>query len=153
MFKRDVFGICLRYAKDRAEGEDMMQEAFIRVYTDLYQYRPIGPFGGWVRRVTINSCLRYIRKRNRLVFNDKAEAMADAMPASDDILGRLAVADLVKWIQKLPEGYRLVFNLFVVEGYSHKEIADELGISVNTSKSQLFRAKAHLRKTLEKVLI
>ncbi len=153
MFKRDVFGLCMRYAKDRAEAEDMMQEAFIKVYSDLYQYKPIGPFGGWIRRVVINSCLRYIRKRKNLVFNDFSDEAVQAIPSNEDIVSDLEAKDLVRLMQKLPEGYRVVFNLYVIEGYSHKEISEQLGISVNTSKSQLSRAKANLRKALEKILI
>ncbi len=152
-FKKDVFGLCLRYAKDRAEAEDMMQEGFIKVYTDLYQYRPIGPLGGWIRRVVINSCLRFIRKRKRLVFNEYSDQMSSSLQSDDDVISDLSAKELVKIIQRLPEGYRLVFNLYVIEGYSHKEIAVQLGISDNTSKSQLSRAKAYLRRELEKILI
>ena len=152
-FKKDVFGLCLRYAKDRAEAEDKMQEGFIKVYTDLYQYRPIGPLGGWIRRVVINSCLRFIRKRKRLVFNEYSDQMSMALKSDDNVISDLGAKDLIKVIQKLPEGYRLVFNLYVIEGFSHKEIAEQLGISVNTSKSQLSRAKAYLRKKIERVLI
>ncbi len=152
-FKKDVFGLCMRYAKDRPEAEDMMQEGFIKVYSDLYQYRPIGPLGGWIRRVVINSCLRFIRKRKRLVFNDYSDEMSTNLQSHDNVESDLSAKDLIKIIQRLPEGYRLVFNLYVIEGFSHKEIAEQLGISVNTSKSQLSRAKANLRKELEKILI
>ncbi len=148
-----MFGICLRYAKDRAEAEDMMQEGFIKVYSDLYQYRPIGPLGGWIRRVVINSCLRFIRKRKKLVFNEYSDEMSSRLATNENVIDDLQAADLVKYIQRLPEGYRLVFNLYVVEGFSHKEIAEQLGVSVNTSKSQLSRAKAYLRKELGKILI
>ncbi len=153
MFRRDVMGICMRYSRDRSEAEDMMQEGFIKVYSDLYQYRPIGPLGGWIRRVVVNSCLRYIRKRKRLVFNEFSGMQTELMPTNEDVVSDLGAQDLMKLVQQLPDGYRLVFNLYVVEGYSHQEIAEQLGISVNTSKSQLSRAKANLRKTIEKILI
>lgn len=153
MFKRDVMGICMRYSRDRSEAEDMMQEGFIKVYSDLYQYRPIGPLGGWIRRVVVNSCLRFIRKRKRLVFNEFSGMQTELMPTNENVISDLGAQDLMKLVQKLPDGYRLVFNLYVVEGFTHQEIADQLGISVNTSKSQLSRAKANLRKTIEKILI
>lgn len=153
MFKRDVMGICMRYSRDRSEAEDMMQEGFIKVYSDLYQYRPIGPLGGWIRRVVVNSCLRFIRKRKRLVFNEFSGMKTELIPTNENVVSDLGAQDLMKLVQKLPDGYRLVFNLYVVEGFSHQEIADQLGISVNTSKSQLSRAKANLRKTIEKILI
>lgn len=143
----------MRYARDRSEAEDMMQEGFIRVFNDLRQYRDTGPLGAWIRRVVVNSALRYIRTRGRLVFNDIDNSMAATLPASDNVINDLGAEDLVRMVQLLPEGYRLVFNLYVVEGYSHQEISEQLGISVNTSKSQLSRAKASLRKTLEKILI
>lgn len=153
MFNRDVMGICMRYARDRSEAEDMMQEGFIKVYSDLYQYRPIGPLGGWIRRVVVNSCLRFIRKRKRLVFNEFSGMQTELLPTDENIISDLGAQDLMKLVQQLPDGYRLVFNLYVVEGFTHQEIADQLGISVNTSKSQLSRAKASLRKTIEKILI
>jgi RNA polymerase sigma factor (sigma-70 family) len=153
MFRRDVMGICMRYSRDRSEAEDMMQEGFIKVYSDLYQYRPIGPLGGWIRRVVVNSCLRFIRKRKRLVFNEFSGMKTELIPTDENVISDLGAQDLMKLVQLLPDGYRLVFNLYVVEGFSHQEIADQLGISVNTSKSQLSRAKASLRKKIEKILI
>ncbi len=153
MFSRDVMGLCMRYAKDRAEAEDMMQEGFIKIYGDLYQYRPIGALGAWIRRVVINSCLRYIRKRKKLVFNEYSDESIQRMETNEDVVSDMSAKELVQLVQQLPDGYRTVFNLYVIEGYSHKEIAEQLDISVNTSKSQLSRAKSYLRNLLENILI
>jgi len=151
-FKKLVFSVCMRYAKDVPEAEDIMQDAFVVLYRDLYQYRPLSALGAWVRRVSVNVALMHVRKK-RMIFSDvEMHTLADKVEGDDDIMGILNAKEIMKMIQLLPDGYRVVFNLYVVEGYSHKEIAEQLKVSVNTSKSQLSRAKRYLKKMLETAL-
>ncbi|MEM9888925.1 MAG: sigma-70 family RNA polymerase sigma factor [Bacteroidota bacterium] len=152
--KAMLFGVCLRYAKDRIEAEDFMQEGLIVIFRDLKQYRPTSALGAWMRRVMINVCLQQLRKRHNVFKVSSMEAKEVLMlQSAEDILGNLRAKELIQMVQSLPVGYRAVFNLYVIEGYSHKEIAELLNISMNTSKSQLSRAKANLRKLLEAELI
>lgn len=149
-YKSSMFGICLRYSKDYSEAQDLLQDGFIQIFKDLHQYKPIGPLGGWMRRVVINVALQHIRRKKKLFSDVDITTLSEKYESDDDIEGDLRAEALLKMVQQLPEGYRTVFNLYVVEGYPHKEIAEKLGISENTSKSQLSRAKAALRKMLEK---
>ena len=152
-YKVPMFRICLRYAQDRAEAEDMLQDGFIKVYTDLHQFRSDGPLGGWIRKVMVNTALMAIRKKKVLFSSIELEDIAEQVTTDEDVFATMNAKALTRIIQKLPTGYRVVFNMFVIEGYSHKEIAEQLNISVNTSKSQLSKGKAVLRRMLEKVII
>ena len=147
-----LFGICLRYAQNWQEAEDFLQEGMIVIYRDLYQYRPTGALGAWLRRVMVNVCLQHIRKRHRIIRTTSLDNYGEKLETTENLFSEFRAKALVKMIQQLAPGYRLVFNLYVIEGYSHQEIADQLDISINTSKSQLSRAKAALRKILEKEL-
>jgi len=152
-YKSQLFGVCLRYAKSRQEAEDMLQDGFVKIYSDLYQYRPIGPLGGWMRKVVVNVALQHIRRRKKLFPIIDLNQVADQYETDDVVFSNFRTKALVGMIQQLPDGYRAVFNLYVIEGYSHKEIAKQLGVSEATSKSQLSRAKATLRKMLEKSIV
>jgi RNA polymerase sigma factor (sigma-70 family) len=153
MFKKMIFSVAMRYAKDVPEAEDIVQDAFVVLYRDLYQYRPIGSFGGWVRRVTVNVALQHVRKK-RMIFSEvEIDVMAEQVQSDETIIGNINAREIMRMVQLLPDGYRMVFNLYVVEGFNHAEIAEQLNITVNTSKSQLSRAKAYLRKMLETALV
>ncbi len=152
-YKVQLFRVCLRYAKDRAEAEDMLQDGFIKIFTDLHQFTFQGPLGAWMRRVVVNIALQLIRKNKRFQMNEDIESIADEYQTDASVFSQMNVKALTKLIQTLPDGYRIVFNMYVVEGYSHKEIAEQLNIKVNTSKSQLSKAKATLRKMLEKIMV
>ena len=152
-YKVPLFRVCLRYAKDRAEAEDMLQDGFIKIFTDLHQFRFQGPLGAWMRRVIVNIALQHIRKNKRLQMNETVDSIADEYQTDASVFSKMNMKALTKLIQKLPDGYRVVFNMYVIEGYSHKEIAERLNIQVNTSKSQLSKAKATLRKMLEKIMV
>jgi RNA polymerase sigma-70 factor (ECF subfamily) len=144
-YKRPMFRICLRYAARREDAEDYLQEAFIRVFKDLKQYRMEGPLGAWIRKVVVNSILQQLRKR-KITFSDvEINDVADLHATEDDIPGNLDAEILTNYIQRLPDGYRTVFNMYVIEGFTHQEIGDMLGISDGTSKSQLSKARALLR--------
>ncbi len=151
-YRAMLFGVCLRYAQHRHEAEDLLQEGMIVIFRDLYQYKPIGAFGGWLRRVMVNVCLQHLRKKHRIINTTSIEHYGERLETDEDLFSQFRAKALIKMIQKLPPGYRMVFNLYVIEGITHQEIADLLGISINTSKSQLSRAKSTLRKMLEKEL-
>ncbi|MEM9680846.1 MAG: RNA polymerase sigma factor [Bacteroidota bacterium] len=152
-YKVPMFRLCLRYAKDRAEAEDILQDGFIKVFADLGKYRGDGALGGWIRRVILNIALQHVRKQKRQFQTIEIDQIAETSSAEEMVFSQFGARALTKMIQQLPVGYRTVFNLYVVEGYSHKEIAEQLNFTVNTSKSQLSKAKAMLRKMLEKKLI
>ncbi len=146
-----MMGVCLRYAKSREEAEDMLQEGFFKVFCDLYQFSGKGALGGWIRMVMVNTALQHIRKHRKKIFETVAiNQIPDIHAASDDFMAQMNANDLIKKIQKLPTGCQLVFNLYVIEGFSHKEIAQKLNITVGTSKSQLFKAKAALKMQIKK---
>ena len=149
-YKAMLFGICLRYAKDRMEAEDFLQEGFIRIYRDLYQFQPKSELGAWLRKVMVNCCLRQIQK-NKLKFTDVDwSQFANQYEVTEEQSDLSKEKMLIKMIQQLPSGYRMIFNMYVMEGFTHQEIASYLDISVNTSKSQLSRAKTHLKKLYHK---
>lgn len=151
-YSAKLYGVCLRYASNREEAEDFLQEGFIKIYNNLYKYQPTGSFSAWMYRLMVNVALEKIRqnqkRKNQLSLDDLIYDPED----SDDIFSGFGARTIIEMVQKLPEGYRIVFNLYVVEGYSHKEIGEMLEITESTSKSQLSRAKATLRKLLEKVV-
>ncbi len=150
-FSRTMMGVCMRYARDSQEAQDIMQDGFIKVFNSISGFHHDGSLEGWVKRIMINTALDAYR-RNKKRINDIELDNEHAMEISHDdhIVEGMSADYLLKIIQLLPEGYKLVFNMFAIEGYSHKEIADQLGISVNTSKSQYSRARTHLQKLLSK---
>lgn len=150
-YSRKVYGICLRYANSEMEAEDTMQEIFIKLFTRIQQYKPSGSFEAWVKRVSINYSIEVYRKNKRLVFVETYEGTYEET-YDTTVLQELSAAEITKLINKLPEGYRMVFNLFAVEGYTHKDIAELMGISEGTSKSQFSRAKSHLVRMLAQEL-
>lgn len=141
--------ICLRYAKNEIEAEEIYNDAFLKVFRNLNQYDPNFPFKGWLRKVIVNTAIDYYRKfkKHQVIFeSDNMEIIADSssLPLIDN------KDDILPIIQQLPPKYKLVFNLYVMEGYKHDEIAAELNISVGTSRSNLARAKANIRTAWEK---
>ncbi|MEQ8244967.1 RNA polymerase sigma factor [Fulvivirga sp.] len=142
-----MFAVCLRYVKEPTEAEDVAITAFVKIFEKIDQFKGEGSFEGWIRRIMVNESLTYIRK-NKSMYLEVDIEMADREPDYGSLNNQLEADDLMKLVQELPTGYRTVFNLYAIEGYSHKEIADELGISENTSKSQLSRARALLQKQL-----
>ena len=139
--------VCRRYIKDPSEAESVMIGGFIKVFEKIFQYKGNGNFEGWVKKIMINESLIYLRK-NRNMYLEVNISNADHEPDYDLLDNRLEAEDLLEMVQKLPEGYRTVFNLYAIEGFTHKEIAEKLEINVNTSKSQLSRARKLLQKFL-----
>lgn len=150
MYKQYWFRLCLRYGRNRSEAEDILQEGLLYVFKDLKQFDSNrGKFKSWSSRVLVNAALRYLKKNQWQQSFADLEIVTIEAAISNDILERISAKELTQLIQKLPSGYRVVFNMYVIEGYSHKEIAEQLNISVSTSKTQLFKAKRALRKKLE----
>lgn len=148
-FKGKMFALCLRYANTREDAEDILQEGFVKVFRDLHQYTGVGNLEGWVRKVFVNTALQHLQKQRRELMTVELEGhdiAADTEPFHGD---EPPAKNMIRILQQLPTGFRTVFNLYVLEGYSHPEIAEILNISVGTSKSQLLRAKAHFRALLE----
>ena len=147
-FAPKMYAVCLRYSNNADDAQDLLQEGFTKVFRNLDKFRAEGSFEGWVRRVFVNTSIEhYRRKVNLTSTSDKEEFMIE--DTHWNALDRLAEKDIVMLIQELSPGYRTVFNLYAVEGYSHKDIAGMLSISEGTSKSQLARAKGILQKKVE----
>lgn len=145
-----MMGVCLRYARDYEEAQDVLQDGFVKVFEKLKSYKGAGSLEGWVRRIFVNTAIDNHRKTKSQRQHVDLDSVEYQLPSDGFVLESLAAKDLLKIVQILPDGYRMVFNLYAIEGYSHKEIAEQLDISVNTSKSQYSRAKSYLRKLIEK---
>jgi RNA polymerase sigma factor (sigma-70 family) len=142
-----LYGISLRYVKDPMQAEDIVVMTFTKVFERISQFKGEGSFEGWLRRITVNEALGWLRKNRAMAVETDLE-QADREPDYNRISDHLEAEDLLKMIGKLPPGYRIVFNMYAIDGYSHSEIAQQLGISENTSKSQLSRARIYLQKLL-----
>ena len=147
LFSAKMYGICLRYAKDSAEAEDFMQEGFVRVFNKINQFEFKGSFEGWIKRIMVNTALEKFRKNDRL-YPVEEMRIFESIEYVEETISSITANDLLRIIQKLPPRYRMVFNLFAIEGYSHLEIAEMMKISEGTSKSNLSRARVILQKSV-----
>jgi RNA polymerase sigma factor (sigma-70 family) len=148
-FAPKMYGVCLRYAGSAEEAEDILQEGFIKVFRKIGSYRGDGSFEGWIRRIFVNTAIEHFRKKNYLQpITEREENVVEGKYLS--VLDELAEKDIIGLVQQLSPGYRTVFNMYVIEGYTHREIAENLGISEGTSKSQLSRAKQILQEMVNK---
>jgi RNA polymerase sigma factor (sigma-70 family) len=147
LYSSKMYGICYRYVKDPMEAEDILVTSFMKVFEKISQFKSEGSFEGWIRRIVVNEALMALRKKNHLYIETDLE-QADREPDYNRLGDHLEEEDLLNLITKLPLGYKIVFNMYAIDGYSHKEIAEHLGISENTSKSQLSRARTFLQKLL-----
>ncbi|MBX7125419.1 MAG: sigma-70 family RNA polymerase sigma factor [Cyclobacteriaceae bacterium] len=145
-----MYGVCCRYVRDKMEAEDVMITSFTKVFERIGQFKGDGSFEGWIRRIVVNEALTHLRRSKALAVATDIEE-ADREPDYQQLDNALEAADLLAMVQALPAGYRMVFNLYAIDGYSHQEIAEQLGISENTSKSQLSRARALLQRQLEEL--
>ena len=143
-----LLGICLRYGKSRAEAEDILQLGMITIFKKIASYSGKGSFEGWMKRIMVNVAIDNFRKNNKFYYHQDIDEINGKPYFASDIPKDLEVKDILVTIQQLPPGYRMVFNLYAIEGYSHKEIAEKLSISENTSKTQLLKARKSLRKKL-----
>lgn len=148
MYSAKMFSICLKYSKNQMDAEDILQEGFVKLFNNLARFRGEGSFEGWVRRIFVNTAIEHIRRKklNTSVGEGMENLIADK---HHNALDNLYEKDIIKTSQTLSDGYRTVFNLYAIDGYSHKEIASKLGITESTSKSQFSRAKAILRNMIQ----
>ena len=146
LFSGKLFAICLKYSRNYAEAEDNLQDAFLTIFNKIEQYKDKGSFEGWIKRITVNTALQ--RYRTEKVFDIINENTIEDVELGVDE-DTVSIDYLLKIIQELPDRYRLVFNLYVLDGYSHKDIADMLKINIGTSKSNLSRARLILKQTIE----
>lgn len=148
MYASKLYAICLKYSKNQMDAEDILQEGFVKLFNNLHRFRGDGSFDGWVRRIFVNTAIEHIRRKtlNTTVGEGLENSVADKQQNG---LDNLYEKDIINSSMTLSHGYRTVFNLYAVEGYSHKEIATQLGITESTSKSQFSRAKALLRNIIQ----
>lgn len=149
-FANRMMGIALRYLKSRDLAEDVVQEGFIKVFDNLKNFKFEGPLEAWITRIMVNTAISYYNKNKKTAFEEDISTINEELGNQYDHVGHnLQANDLLKLINMLPDGYKLVFNMFAIEGYSHKQIAQMLGITESTSKTQYFKARNYLKKLLE----
>lgn len=148
-FSKKMLGVCLRYSNNLEEAEDVLQEGFIKIFSKLKNFTHEGSLEGWIRRVMVNTALDSIRKNTKFLKDISIDLVDFQMGETDYTIEKMNAENLLLLINSMPDGYKVVFNMFAIEGYSHFEIATTLGISESTSKSQYMRAKAFLRAKLE----
>lgn len=152
-YSRVMTGVCMRYADRYEEAQDMVQDGFIKVFKKIGSFSGRGSLEGWIRKIMVNTALDHLRKRKKERFHLDVEEVEYKLQDDQAIIASMQADDLLKLVQSLPVGYRTVFNMYAIEGYTHKEIADKLGVSENTSKSQYSRARSLLQKKLEQLNI
>lgn len=146
-----LFGVCLYYSKDQTDAEDLLHEGFMKIFQHIHSYRYEGSFEGWMRRIMINTSLERFRKERHLYPLSEAENSIEGK-LEEDIISQITTKDLIQMIQELSPRYRMVFNLYAIEGYSHREISEMLGISEGTSKSNLARGRMILQRKVRRFL-
>lgn len=144
-----MMGVCMRYASSEEEAEDLLQDGFVTVFRKLGSFEGRGDLGAWMRRIFVNTALMNFRKTKQMQLTE-LDAVGQVVDAGQDPFSSLSAGELMRMMQSLPTGARVVFNLYAVEGFEHHEIAEQLGISVGTSKSQYSRARALMKEKLEK---
>ena len=146
-FHHSMLGVCMRYASSENEAMDLLHEGFLKVFQNIHHYEPGTVLGAWIRRIMINTSIDYYRKEKRRITSDLEEATCVVLQSSNP-LASLSVEEIMTAIQKLSPIYRSVFNLYVIEGFSHKEISEKLVITENTSRSNLVKARIKLKELL-----
>ena len=153
-FASKMMGVCYRYASSRADAQDILQDSFIKVFHYLPTYRFDGSLEGWIRRIVVNTAINFVKQQKKFTLEEDLEPLAEVLPGDSfmrETENDLDTEQLMQCVRQLPDGYRVILNMFAIEGYSHKEIASQLGINESTSRSQYARAKTHLLKQLEKI--
>lgn len=143
-----VYAVCFRYSKNAEDANDILQESFINVFKNLKNYKSEGSFEGWIRKITVNCAIRHYHNTMKRIDTGDLEVNVDISGYSD-VIDKMSAQELLEMINQLPNGYRIVFNMYAIEGYSHKEIGEQLGISESSSRSQLTRARKVLMEMLE----
>lgn len=146
-----MMAVCFRYLKDKMQAEDVLQMGFVKVFSNLHKFSGKGSLEGWIRRIMVNTSLDEIRKNKKFLLNQSVDEVNYKLGIPQNVDANLLENDLLKLVQNLPTGYRTIFNLFAIEGFSHKEIAEKLEISEGTSKSQYSRAKKILQTAVQEL--
>lgn len=146
-----LYVVCLRYMKDQMRAQDVLQDTFVKIFAHIGNYKSEGAFEGWLKKIAVNTCLDQLRKDKKLLTDVSLDDVSHKLAHQDYSVEKLMADDLLKLVQALPDGYRTVFNLFAIEGYSHQEIAQQLSISESTSKTQYLRARAYLKDRIENI--
>lgn len=149
MFSRKMMGVCLRYSNDRETARDLLQDGFIKVFLNIGTYSGMGSFEGWMRRIFVNCALEHLRKADILREASDLDNSAELIEPQASVTDRLSAEELMELVRRLPAGFRTVFNLFAIEGYSHREIGALLNITESTSRSQYTRARQLLQRTIK----
>lgn len=141
-----MFSVCLRYTKNQEDAEDVFQQAFFLIYKNLFQLKDVEALSGWIKRIVVNEAIEFTKRKYYLRVVDSMDASLNLLPDNaEDVLSQMSTDELTNLIQQLPTGCREVFNMYVIDGFSHKEISEKLNISIGTSKSQLFDARKILK--------
>ena len=149
LYSRKMMGVCLRYVNDRETARDLLQDGFIKVYTTMHSYTGSGAFEGWMRMIFVNGALEYLRKTDVLRNSADIGSLSEQVGENETAVSKLSTEELMGLIKQLPDGFRTVFNLYAIEGYSHKEIAGMLHITESTSRSQYVRARQWLQEQIK----
>lgn len=145
-----LMGVCVRYMNNKEDAQDVLQDGFVKIFHNIHQFKFEGSFEGWARRIMVNMALEQLRKKHALKFSEDIDNHFYLETYDEDAISYLNKKDLLHIIQNIPSGYRTVFNLFAIEGYSHKEISEQLNISEGTSKSQFARARKYIQQEINK---
>lgn len=150
-FSSKMYAVCLRYASNSDDAQDVLQDGFVKIFKNLEKFRGEGSFEGWIRRIFVNTAIEHLRRKTQMISIGEKEERSIPLPEKN-ALDNLAEKDILALIQQLSPGYRTVFNMYVIEGYTHKDIGEILGISEGTSKSQLARARVILQNMVKEHL-
>ena len=146
-----MFPVCMRYIGDRTLAEDILQDGFVTLFTHLNSYKGDGSFEGWARKIFVTTALMSLRKKDALKMSEELEAVRSMKADTSSQIQNIGYKELMNLVMSLPPGFRTVFNMYAVEGYSHKEIGDMLGISETTSRTQYSRARAWLQNKIKEI--
>ncbi len=152
LYSRRMMAICLRYTRSRAEAQDIFHEAFLKVFKNIHTWQG-GSFEGWMRRIFVNTAINHFHQNKKYSDHVDASYAESMLSSNENVISQLSNQELLEIIDRLPDGYKIIFNLHVVEGYNHAEIAQMLNIAEGSSKSQLSKAKAYLKKLIDDRLI
>lgn len=152
-YSRKMMGVCLRYVSDRETARDLLQDGFVKVFTsmEMDSYSGLGSFEGWMRKIFVNCALEYLRRSDVLREAADLDNTAELVHPDSSVISDMSASELMKLVQELPAGFRAVFNLFAIEGYSHKEISEMMNITESTSRSQFTRAKQLLQRKINEL--
>jgi len=148
-FSKSLYGICCRYLKNRDDAEDVLQDSFIKILLNIKQYRGEGNFEGWMKRITVNTALTYLKEKQKIKF-ETADKLYIVDESEEEIEQDIKAEYILECLNELPMGYRTIFNLYLIEGFSHKEIAEQLGIKEATSRSQYSKGRQYLIELINK---